>query len=282
MLVVGLTGDVGAGKSTLSSIWGADGAHIIDADAIVADIWKSEEMISLAVKRWGSRILSKCGHPDHAVISGIVFGDDDEYRWVCEILHPKVRSAMVAMAERLDGWVVAEIPLLFENGVPEWIDLTVYVEAPVDIRLSRNRHREWGPQEIMRREQRLMRSSLKKELADFIVTNDSSLESLTLKARFLARRFIAASSIMKISVFASSGENARLASAKLEASDLAADISASAGDIAVSAFVREESIEKVLSLLESIKLPGSLPVNVEKAYKVPRHILFWAMESAKS
>ncbi|GAB6281026.1 MAG: dephospho-CoA kinase [Thermovirga sp.] len=282
MLVVGLTGDVGAGKSTLSSIWGALGAQVIDADAIVADIWKSKDMISLSVGRWGKRILSNCGQPDHAIISGIVFDDDDEYRWICDTLHPRVRAAMSGMVERLDGWLVAEIPLLFENGVPEWIDLTVYIEAPADIRLSRNRYRGWGPDEIMRREHRLMRSAQKRGLADFVVTNDGSFEDLSLKAQCLARRFLAASSIIKISIHASSWEESRLASAGLKDSALAADISTSVGDFTVSAFVREACIGEILFLLGNIKLLEGLSIDTENIRKVPRHVLFWAMESAEN
>ncbi len=281
MLVVGLTGDVGAGKSTLSSIWRASGAHVIDADAIVADIWKDEVMIALAVGRWGRRILSNCGQPDHAVISGIVFGDDDEYRWVCNKIHPIVRARMAEMAGCLEGWVVAEIPLLFENGVTEWIDLTVYVEAPLDTRLSRNRHRGWGPEEVGKRERRLMERTRKMEMADFVVTNDGSLENLSLQARNLACRFLAASSIMKISVPASSREEAGLASASLEESSLAAEISTSSEDHTVSAFTREESIEKILLLLEDIKLRDGFSIDAQKIGKAPRNVLFWAMRSAE-
>lgn len=282
MLVVGLTGDVGAGKSTLSSIWRASGAHVIDADAIVSDIWKDEEMIALAVDRWGIRIISGSGKPDHAVISGIVFENDEEYRWVCNKIHPIVRKRMAEMARCLEGWVVAEIPLLFENGVADWIDLTVYVEAPLETRLSRNSHRGWGLEEIRKREGRLMERTRKMELADFIVTNDGSLEKLRLHAKTLASRFLAASSLMKISVPASSGEEARLASERLEDCPIAAEVSTSSGNHTVSAFIIEESIEEILLLLEDIKLRDGFPIDARKIVKAPRDVLFWAMRSAEN
>lgn len=282
MLAVGLTGDVGAGKSTLSSIWGSFGARVLDADAIVAEIWKSKEMVSLAVQRWGKRILSDCGMPDHAVISGIVFGNDDEYLWVCKTLHPRVRAEMASMAEKLDGWVVAEIPLLFENGIPDWIDLTVYIEAPEDIRVSRNRQRGWGRDEIFRRESRLMDRSQKIVMADFVVANVGSLEDLTLKAGRLARRFIAASSLFMITVTVPSEEKTRLVSSSLKGSGLAAGIVTSPGGSGVSAFVREESIEKMLSIFEDADLSKDISIEKEKTRKAPRNVLLWAMGSAQS
>lgn len=110
MLVVGLTGDVGAGKSTVSSVWASLGAHVVSADTIVAALWKRNEMVELAAGRWGERILRPGMALDHSAISRIVFGDEKEYRWVCETIHPLVREEMERVVESLDGWIVAEIP----------------------------------------------------------------------------------------------------------------------------------------------------------------------------
>ncbi|MDO9509390.1 MAG: dephospho-CoA kinase [Thermovirgaceae bacterium] len=282
MLAVGLTGDVGAGKSTLSSIWAAAGAHVVDADAVVAELWKTEEVISLATGRWGRVILSGDGMPDHAAVSRIVFDDETEYRWLCDAIHPMVREIMAERVRRLDGWVVAEIPLLFENGVPEWIDLTVYVEAAMELRFSRNRSRGWGPEEMIRRERWLLERSKKQGMADLVMTNDGSLERLEREARDLARRFLAASSIMLISVGELSADEAGLICGILSGSGLAAEVRIPDSGFFVSAFVRRGSLEEVSALLEKVHPGGGLPVAVQKCAFVPKHVLLWAMEGTGS
>ena len=81
-------------------------------------------------------------------------------------------------------------------------------------------------------------------------------------------------------IAASSGEKARHVSVSLKESGLGAAISTSAGECAVSAFIREDSIENILSLLEDADLLKGLSVEKEKIRKAPRNVLFWAMESA--
>ncbi|HRV70772.1 MAG TPA: dephospho-CoA kinase [Thermovirgaceae bacterium] len=206
MLVVGLTGDVGAGKSTVSSIWASAGARVLSADAIVAKLWRTEELVLAAVDRWGESILDPSGYPDHAAISALVFDNDNEYRWICDTVHPLARREMYRWVKELDGWVVAEIPLLFENGVPEWIDLTVYVEAPEICRISRNAARGWDAREIHRRQKRLMPTETKRDKADFVLLNDGGLQDLSERAMILAKGFIDASSLTGFFVRSQDGE----------------------------------------------------------------------------
>ncbi len=63
MLVIGLTGDVGAGKSILSFAWASQGARVISADSIVAELWERKDLADLAVERWGTSILTPGGDP---------------------------------------------------------------------------------------------------------------------------------------------------------------------------------------------------------------------------
>ena len=72
MLVIGLTGDVGAGKSTVSSAWGSQGARVISADPIVAELWKREDLVTLAVERWGRSVLTAAGTLDHGAVLSLI------------------------------------------------------------------------------------------------------------------------------------------------------------------------------------------------------------------
>jgi dephospho-CoA kinase len=178
MLALGVTGDVGAGKSTLTRFWKEMGASVLDADEIVRSLWKRPAIISEAVSRWGMKVADPAGNILPRDIASRAFSCREEYEWLCGLLHPLVRIEMERLAASLEGWVVAEIPLLFEGGVPEWIDATVYVAAPEERRRERNSTRGWDGGEILRRESFLFPSEEKKRRADIVLENNGSLDDL--------------------------------------------------------------------------------------------------------
>ncbi|MFP4482745.1 MAG: dephospho-CoA kinase [Thermovirgaceae bacterium] len=200
MLVVGLTGDIGAGKSTLADFWKRAGASVVSADAIVDEIWKQGILNEEVCRRWGQSIISDEGHPDHKRIASIIFENEEEYRWLGRIIHPLVRSIMEGRILSMDGWVVAEIPLLFENSVPWWVDETAYVTASLNQRISRNSKRKWSTKEILRREDWLLSSDKKRELADYVVENEGELEDLFRTAMLMAAVFREMASCVTLSV----------------------------------------------------------------------------------
>ncbi len=178
MLVVGLTGDVGAGKSTAARIWKEKGALIIDADQVAKELWEDPDVLARATERWGPSIVDDRGHLIPAHVAAIVFERPDEYRWLCDLLHPRVRREMERRVESSTGWIVAEIPLLFENGVPWWIDMTAYVTAPITARMARNTDRNWTEVEIRRRESWFLPTAEKTARSDLIIENANGLEEL--------------------------------------------------------------------------------------------------------
>ncbi|MGC9489759.1 MAG: dephospho-CoA kinase [Thermovirgaceae bacterium] len=215
MLVVGLTGDIGAGKSTLADFWKQAGASVVIADEVVDEIWKQGVLNELIRKRWGKSVISQAGNPDRERIASIVFEDENEYRWLARTIHPLVRSILEGRILSMDGWVVVEIPLLFENGVPWWVDVTVYVTAPMSQRIERNRKRKWAANEIARREKWLLPSCKKSEAVDYVVNNSGKLESLYQRALDLASVFREMASCITFSVEWENETEARDFAAKL-------------------------------------------------------------------
>jgi len=274
MLVVGLTGDVGAGKSTVSSIWASAGAKVLDADAIVAELWRSEELVSAAVGRWGKSILGPSGYPDHAAISELVFENDEEYRWICDTVHPVARRELYRRVQELSGWVVVEIPLLFENGVPDWIDFTVYVEAPEIVRISRNATRGWDAREVHRRQERLMTTEKKRHMADVLLVNDGSLHNLSEKAMALARRFIDASSITGFFVGSSDMRKALCLKDGLSVCEEVIDLEPCSDKNGFLAWVLAGDLEMVLDVLRA-RCPGDefTMETCEEIGKPPKRVL---------
>jgi dephospho-CoA kinase len=200
MLVVGLTGDIGAGKTTLADFWERGGASVIDADAVVDEIWKQGILNETIRRRWGSSVFSSDDEPDHSRIASIVFNDEEEYQWLARTIHPLVRTIMEGRVLSLNGWVIAEIPLLFENGPPWWVDETIYLSASLERRMQRNSGRKWAEDEMKRREKWLLPPNRKRELADYVLENDENIETLYKKAMDLGFLFRDMASCVTLSV----------------------------------------------------------------------------------
>lgn len=186
MLVLGVTGDVGAGKSTVTRIFAESGATIINADLIAHEIWRKKDILAQAAERWGEDIILPDGLINANRVASIVFSDSTEYKWLCHMLHPLIRIEMEKRISAISGFVVAEIPLLFENDVPWWVDVTMFVSAPYGARLVRNRSRGWNENEISRREVFLLDRNEKISRSDIILRNEGDLASLEDKVRNLS------------------------------------------------------------------------------------------------
>ena len=209
MLAFGLSGDVGAGKLTLARLWRERGASVLDADEVVRVLWTRADVLAAAVTRWGREILDSGGRAVPSEIASKAFADIEEYNWLCALLHPLVRLEMERAASSLEGWVVAEIPLLFEGGIPWWIDAAIYVTAPEEKRRERNAARGWNKDEIGRREAFLLPGGEKRSRADLVIHNGQTLETLTEEASRLAENFRRLSALVRGSVFFSDRESAR-------------------------------------------------------------------------
>lgn len=142
MLVVGLTGNIAAGKSAVAARLASHGVPIIDADRLARDaVAPGTTALRAIVRRWGPTALAADGTLDRATLRRVVFSDDAERRALDAIVHPEVarlRDAAVE-AERSRGvpLVVCDIPLLFEVGLEDLVDRIVLVDAPVVVRRER-------------------------------------------------------------------------------------------------------------------------------------------------
>ena len=190
MLTVGLTGDVGAGKSTLSRVWEEMGATIIDADRVARDMWIFPDVQKKAAERWGSDFFEGDQKSVFAKIAAKIFSEEEEYEFVSDLLHPATIAAIEKFVKDAEGLVVVEIPLLFECGRPEWMDLVVFVSATPEKRVERNASRGWDAAEIKRRESRLMPRDEKIRRSDWVLENSGTKEEWEAKARELGNIFL--------------------------------------------------------------------------------------------
>lgn len=183
--VIAITGEVGAGKSTVSRFFAEELGELIDADAIVAELWRTERVKSAAAARWGGEIIDSAGNVIHSAVAKRAFsGDSSEYQWLNALLHPLVHTEIENRITSLaDGFGIVEIPLFFESKSystrPSWLSSVVFVTSPREIRLRRCfEQRGWSDAELARRESFFLSSAKRIELSDYVIQNDGELDKL--------------------------------------------------------------------------------------------------------
>ena len=189
MLLIGLTGNIGAGKTTVARLFAAWGATLIDADVLARDaVAPGTPALRGIVARWGEAVLTADGALDRAALRGVVFADPAERATLDAIVHPDVArrrdAAVAAAAARGDRLVVCDIPLLFEAGLERTVAGIVLVDAPRAVRrarLMRDRGLDAAAAEAMIDAQ--WPSEDKRARADWIVENSGTPAELEVVAR---------------------------------------------------------------------------------------------------
>jgi dephospho-CoA kinase len=184
MLLVGLTGNIGSGKSTVDQLLSERGATIIDADVLARRaVEVGTPGYRAIVERWGTSILGPDGTLDRGALRRIVFSDQAELEQLNTLVHPEVERMRAALVEtarlRGDKLVVCDVPLLFERKMTDLFDRIVLVDAPRPVRLERLvRERGLKETEAMDMIVAQMPAELKRARADFVIDNVGTLTQL--------------------------------------------------------------------------------------------------------
>jgi dephospho-CoA kinase len=140
MLRVGLTGGIGAGKSTVANRLAEHGAVLVDSDRVAREVVEpGTEGLARLVEEFGPEILAADGSLDRPVLAAKAFADDESRRRLNAIVHPLVgaRTGELMAAAAPDAVIVHDIPLLVEGGLATAYHLVVVVDAPVEVRVRR-------------------------------------------------------------------------------------------------------------------------------------------------
>ena len=181
---IGLTGGIGAGKSTAAERFRARGALVLDADEISRDSLKKDgACYGEVVHLFGSEVLQPNGEIDRKKLAGIVFSDEDKRNKLNAIVHPYVIETMFRLAEeslgKLGGIAVFEAPLLFESGMHERMDRNILVTCGEEQRLERILTRDNTTRDAaLARIRAQMPEEEKRLLADDILENSGTIEQL--------------------------------------------------------------------------------------------------------
>jgi dephospho-CoA kinase len=181
---VGLTGAIGAGKTTVARLLAEQGAVVIDADALARRALEETRTVERVADAFGAGVVTD-GRIDRAALAERAFGDPDARRRLEAIVHPRVaelREARVrealAASER-PPVVVHDVPLLFETGLDREMDLVVVVDAPRRVRRARvEAAGRMDAAELSRREAAQWPPARKRALADVVIDNGGDVGDL--------------------------------------------------------------------------------------------------------
>lgn len=184
-VLIGITGGIGAGKSTVVEAFVHRGAVSFSADAAVHELYADPEVVAAVRERWGDHVVdASSGTVDRSAIASIVFADEQERRWLEGLLHPLVGRAWMRFVEDQRAladppeFVVAEVPLLFEANLQDRYDAIVAITAPLQVRIERARARDDGKRHSTARAAAQMPDAEKAARADFAYENTGSLDDL--------------------------------------------------------------------------------------------------------
>ena len=185
MLVLGLTGSIGMGKTTTARFFADEGVPVLDADAVVHQLYDGEAVAAIEKAFPGT---SRDGRIDREELSRRVVGSPEALKHLEAIVHPLVRAAQarfLADAERSGAPVaVLDVPLLFETGGDRRVDAVVVVSAPADVQRARTLDRAGMTAEKFEALlQKQMPDDEKRRRADFVVDTSQSCDSARAQVR---------------------------------------------------------------------------------------------------
>ncbi|MGZ8612769.1 MAG: dephospho-CoA kinase [Actinomycetota bacterium] len=183
MLLVGLTGGIGSGKTTVARMLEQRGAVVFDADLLSRDaVAPGTPGHEQVIERFGPNVLAPGGDIDREALASVVFADPAARRALEAIVHPEVRRLFAEGAEGYrdtDAVVVLSAPLLVETGMHTAFEVLVVVSVPVGTQVDRLlRDRGMSEAAIRRRIDAQLPLEDKAQVADILIDNEGTLEEL--------------------------------------------------------------------------------------------------------
>lgn len=187
MLVVGLTGNIGCGKSSLSDIFRAEGIKIIDADIIARQIYEDEKLLRKVYETFGNDIKNEDGSLNRKALGRIVFSDDEKLIQLNKLTHPVIRQKVSDEIEEYKSQneeiVILDAALLVESDYLNFIDKLLVVTCKENIQIERIIARDnCSIEEALGRIKSQMSQENKVKYADYVIDNSATLSELRKKA----------------------------------------------------------------------------------------------------
>ena len=196
-LLVGLTGGVATGKSTVSAMFRALGCVVIDADLLAREVVEPGRLAyERIVAEFGHQVLQSDGRLDRKALGAIVFSDPARRACLESITHPEIRARFAARlaelaAEGFEGLVIFDAPVMIESGSYRAVDRLVVVTSDESLQLARQRSRDGlAEDEAIRRIRSQAPLPDKVKLADYVIDNSGDLQSTEARVREVYRALL--------------------------------------------------------------------------------------------
>ncbi|EMP55970.1 dephospho-CoA kinase [Marinobacter santoriniensis NKSG1] len=195
MVVVGLTGGIGSGKSTVARLFGNLGVHWVDADDVAREVVEpGTPALARIAEHFGTGILLPEGGLDRAGLRQIVFNDPSERAWLESLLHPIIRDELIRQLRPADydlPYTLLVSPLLLETDQHNLVDRIVVVDVPVSVQIERTMARDDNPRDQV---ERIIGAQIPREKrlerADDVIDNDRPMNDVERQVLDLHNRFL--------------------------------------------------------------------------------------------
>ncbi len=186
MFLVGLTGGLGSGKSTVAQMLKERGAKVVDADAASRELTeKGESGYEMLLAELGPDILKEDGELDREELARIVFADPAKREWLNGLLHPLIMQRMAEQLGRYadevgeEGFAVVDVPLLVETGMEKLFRSIIVVLTDPSEQVARvKRDRGMSEEEAWARIRSQATNEQREAVADFVIENSGTLDEL--------------------------------------------------------------------------------------------------------
>jgi dephospho-CoA kinase len=191
--IVGVTGGIGSGKTTVTNMFAEKQIDIVDADLVARDVVVpgSEGLLAIE-KHFGKSVLDAKGALDRSMLRQIIFADEQKKLLLNNLLHPLIRQEMLnQLAQTSSQYAILSAPLLFENGLDKWVNRSLAVDISEETQLQRTLARDGGNSNTVKN---IISSQISRkdrlEKADDIIDNSKDIADLAQQVERLHKQYL--------------------------------------------------------------------------------------------
>ncbi len=191
--IVGLTGGIGSGKTTVANLFAAQGIDLVDADIVAREVVEpGSDGLNEIIEHFGDDIILPTGQLNRPVLRERIFAQPRQRQWLNDCLHPKIRLRIFELIKSSSSeYTVLVVPLLFENGLDSLVNRTLVVDIPAELQVERTRNRDdVSEQQIKQIIGSQMSRKDKLAKADDVISNQGEIEHLEQAVLALHQRYL--------------------------------------------------------------------------------------------
>ncbi|NRA62618.1 MAG: dephospho-CoA kinase [Psychrobium sp.] len=191
--IIGLTGGIASGKTTVANLFGALGVDIVDADIVAREVVaKGSPALAQISQHFGPDVLDEHGLLNRARLREIIFSDVTAKQWLNDLMHPLIRQSMIEqLAQCTSDYCLLVAPLLIENNMQSLVQRILVVDVTNDTQISRTIARDGSD---LKQVKMIIAAQVDRKtrlsVADDVINNDEKLDRLTSDVKKLHYRYL--------------------------------------------------------------------------------------------